>query len=181
MLWVTRLDPINVVADTAEYQLALSGAEIAGVDRAEFNGKRMDPVSESALDEDDSQANYSTWRTQSCDAPKRYFVTSDKKIRLVYIPDTALASGLVVWVYAIPLITATTVPAFLWENFKDMISDGAKGRLKAICDMPWSDMQAAANFLGSYEFQMTAAKQKKHQGFQRGKTRSFVRTRYHDF
>ena len=50
-----------------------------------------------------------------------------------------------------------------------------------LADMPWSDMQAAANYLGSYELQMTAAKQKKHQGFQRGKTRSFVRTRYHDF
>ena len=34
MLWVTKLDPINVVANTAEYQLSTSGAEIAGVDRA---------------------------------------------------------------------------------------------------------------------------------------------------
>jgi hypothetical protein len=73
------------------------------------------------------------------------------------------------------------VPAFLWENFKDMITDGAKGRLKAISDMPWSDMELAGAFLGSYEAQMTTAKQKKYQGFQRVKTRALVRTRYHDF
>ena len=181
MLWVTQLDPINVVANTAEYQLATSEAEIAGVDRAQFNSKTIHPTSETALDEDDSQADYNTWRAKTIDIPDRYYVTYDKKIRLVYTPDADLNSGLDVWVYVIPLISATTVPAFLWENFKDMIADGAKGRLKAISDMPWSDMQAAANFLSSYEYQMTAAKQKKHQGFQRGKTRSFVRTRYHDF
>ena len=181
MLWTAKLDSINVVANTAEYQLATSGAEIAGVDRAQFNGKTIYPTSETALDEDDSQDNYTTWRAKTTDQPERYYVTFDKKIRLVYTPDAALNSGLDVWVYVIPLISATTVPAFLWENFKDMISDGAKGRLKSIVDMPWTDMQAAANFFNSYEFQMTAAKQKKHQGFQRGKTRSFVRTRYHDF
>jgi hypothetical protein len=47
--------------------------------------------------------------------------------------------------------------------------------------MPWSDMDLAGAFLGSYEAQMTKAKQKKYQGFQRVKTRALVRTRYHDF
>ena len=181
MLWVSKLDPIDVVADEAEYQLAASGAEIAGVDRAKFNGKTIYPVSETALDEDESQDDKTFWRDKTTDIPERYFVTFEKKLRLVYIPDANLTSGLEVWVYTIPLISATAVPAFLWENFKDMITDGAKGRLKAISDMPWSDMELAGAFLGSYEAQMTTAKQKKYQGFQRVKTRAIVRTRYHDF
>ena len=181
MLWVSKLDPIDVVADEAEYQLATSGAEIAGVDRAKFNGKTIYPVSETALDEDESQDDKTSWRDKTTDIPERYFVTFEKKLRLVYIPDANLPSGLEVWVYTIPLISATAVPTFLWENFKDMITDGAKGRLKAISDMPWSDMELAGAFLGSYEAQMTKAKQKKYQGFQRVKTRAIVRTRYHDF
>jgi hypothetical protein len=181
MLWVSKLDPIDVVADEAEYQLAANGAEIAGVDRAKFNGKTIYPVSETALDEDESQDYKTSWRDKTTDIPERYFVTFEKKLRLVYMPDANLTSGLEVWVYTIPLISATAVPSFLWENFKDMITDGAKGRLKAISDMPWSDMELAGAFLGSYEAQMTKAKQKKYQGFQRVKTRAIVRTRYHDF
>jgi hypothetical protein len=181
MLWTAELTPISVVADQAEYPLAASGADISGVDRATHDGKTIHATSETALDQDDTQEDRFTWRTQTADKPERYYGTFDKKIRLVYIPNTDLASGLKVWVNIVPLINATVVPAFLWENFKDMIAEGAKGRLKAIADMPWTDLQLAATFLGSYEFQMIAAKQKKFSGFQRVKTRAIVRTRYHDF
>lgn len=183
MLWTVKLDPIDAVANEPEYELATSGAEIAGVDRATFGGKKIDPVSETALDQEDTEEGYNAtpWREKTVAVPERYFVTFDKKIRLVYTPDGDLTGGLQVWVNLIPLIDAATVPGFLWENFKDMISDGAKGRLKAISDMPWTDMNLASVFLSSYEAQMTEAKQKKHKGFQRAKTRSFVRTRYYDF
>lgn len=181
MLWVEELDPIDVVADTAKYQLTTTGAEIFGADRAKFNGKTIDPTSETALDEDESQEERETWRDKTVAIPERFFVTIEKKIRLVYTPDAALTDGLVVWVNLIPLITAVTVPLFIWENFKDMIADGAKGRLKAIQDMPWSDMNMAVTWLQSFEAQMVKAQEKKHSGFQRVKTRAIVRTRYHDF
>ena len=129
MLWTKELAAIDVVAAQAEYQLTTTGAGIMGVDRAAFNGKTIHPTSETALDEDESQAgNYNEWRTKTQDAPERYFVTIEKKIRLVYIPTTALTAGLKVWAILAPLITAITVPEFLWDNFKDMVSDGARGR-----------------------------------------------------
>lgn len=181
MLWVQELDPIDVVADVAEYQLSLTTADIAGADRATFNGKKIDPVSETALDEDLTQEEPDTWRDKTVDVPERFFVTVDKKIRLVYTPNAALSGGLKVWVYIMPLITAIEVPAFIWENFKDMIADGARGRLKSILDMPWTDLNAASGYLNSFEAQMPAAREKKHKGFQRAPLRSYVRTRYHDF
>jgi hypothetical protein len=182
MLWTCELTPIDVVANAAEYPLAAgAGEEVAGVDRAQFNGKTIYPTSETALDEDETQDDRTAWRYKTTDIPQRFFVTFDKQIRLVYTPNADLTGGLKVWAYLIPAIDAVTVQSFLWENFKDMITDGAKGRLKAISDMPWSDMELAGAFLGSYEAQMTKAKQKKYQGFQRVKTRAIVRTRYHDF
>lgn len=181
MLWTAALDPIDVVENEPEYQLATTGADIVGADRAKFNGKTIYPTSETALDEDDTQEDQTTWRDKTTDIPERYFVTFDKKIRLVYTPDADLSSGLEVWVILSPEITAVTVPGFLWENFKDMIADGARGRLKSIPDQPWTNLETAAGFLQSYEFQMIKAQQKKYTGFQRHKTRAIVRTRYHDF
>ncbi len=181
MLWTHPLTPMDVVADQSEYQMLAANAEISGIDRAKFDGKTIFPTSETALDEDDTQEEYTTWRDKTTDIPDRYFGTFEKKIRLVYTPDADLTDGLEVWANLIPLETATEVPAFLWENFKDMIADGAKGRLKAIVDMPWTDINLAGTFLQSFEAQMMAAKQKKYSGFQRVKTRAIVRTRYHDF
>jgi hypothetical protein len=181
MLWTYELPAIDVVANEPEYDLVTTGAEIVGADRAKFDGKTINPVAETALDEDDTQTDMNSWRTQTTDIPERFFITFEKKIRLVYIPDADLAGGLVAWAILQPLITATDVPAFLWENFKDMIMDGAKYRLLSIQDMPWTDMKLAVGFGQSYEFQMTKAKQKKFTGFQRFKTRDIVRTHYHDF
>ena len=182
MLWTEELPAINVVADIALYQLTLATADIVGIDRASYDGKTIHPTSETALDEDESQADdYNEWRTKTTDIPERYYGTFDKRIRLVYMPNAALTSGLVVWVHVVPLITDIVVPDFLWENFKDMVADGARGRLKSILDMPWTDLDQASAYLGSFEAQMYDAKQKKHQGFQRKNLRSFVRTRYHDF
>lgn len=181
MLWTAPLDPIDVIADEPEYQMATTGADIVGADRAKFDGKTIHPTSETALDEDETQEDQNTWRDKTTDIPERYYVTFDKKVRLVYTPNSALSSGLEVWAILSPLITSITVPNFLWENFKDMISDGAKGRLSAIAGMPWTDLKLASTFLQSFESQMMGAKQKKFTGFQRHKTRAIVRTRYHDF
>jgi hypothetical protein len=182
MLWTSQLTPIDIVMNQAEYQLAVEGAGISGADRAAYNDKTIFPASETALDRDDTQAGGNTeWRTKTTDIPERYFVTIEKKIRLVYIPNADLSGGLKVWAILVPEITAIVVPSFLWDNFKDMVSDGARGRLKSMLDMPWTDLKTAGEFLASYEMQMVDAKQKKHKGFQRVKTRAFVRTRYHDF
>lgn len=182
MLWTEELPSIDVVANEPEYALVTTGAEVVGADRVTFDGKTIDPTSETALDKDDTQSvNEAEWRNQTTDIPTKYFVTIEKKIRLVYIPDADLAGGLVAWPILQPLITAIEVPAFLWENFKDMIADGAKSRLLSLAGMPWADLQLASGFGSSYEYQMYSAKQKKFTGFQRVKTRQLLRTHYHDF
>lgn len=179
MLWTQQLNPIDVVADQAEYDLPIAGADISGVDRAEFDGNELNPVSETALDEDTREVE--AWRPRTIAIPERYYVTEDYKIRLVYIPDADLSAGLDVWAFIMPLSDATEVPLFLYNEFKDLISMGTIGKLKMRPDMPWTDLQAGAGFLDVYERQMIPAMQKKFTGFQRVKTRDIVRTRYHDF
>jgi hypothetical protein len=179
MLWTSELNPIDVVADQAEYSLPIAGADICGVDRAEFNGVNINPTSETALDEDTREVE--EWRPRTIAIPERYFVNEKYEIRLVYIPDAALSAGLAVWAYLMPVPEATEVPLFLYNEFKDLVTLGTLGKLKMRPDMPWSDLQAGAGFMDVYEAKMPMAKQKKFTGFQRVKTRDIVRTRYHDF
>ncbi len=179
MLWTQQLAAIDVVAGQAEYPLTVSGADLVGVDRAQFDGKQMDPVSETALDEDTREPEY--WRTRPIDVPKRYYVDAQYNIRLVYTPNASKTDALVVWAIVMPPQDAVEVPDFLYNEFKETITTGAKGRLLLRPNMPWSDTQLGAGFMNTYEQMLLVAQQKKFTGFQRVKTRDIVRTRYHDF
>lgn len=181
MLWTEDLTAIDVVEDQPEYQMTHATAEIVGADRVTYDDKIIDAVAEAALDRDSTIDGFAEWRTKTTDTPTRYFVTIDKKVRLVYIPDADLTSGLLVRAILQPLITATSIPDFIWENFKDMVADGAKMRILSMVSMPWTDLALAGAFSQNYELLMVAARQKKFTGFQRVKTRDILRTRYYDF
>lgn len=182
-LWTYDLDPISIVAGTAEYSLAASGADIAGGNRATIvgNADPLEAVSEEALDEDTRETE--AWRTRTSDLAgiTRFFVTAEYKIRLVYIPDADLASGLNVNAYLMPLETATEVPIFLYNEYKETIAMGAKARLKLRLDMPWTDVQVGAGYMDIFEQGIFFGRQKKFTGFMKTKTRDIVRTHYHDF
>ena len=65
MLLVKQCDSIDVVADQAEYKFRVRGYEALGADRAEYNGEKLTPTSETALDEDEREPEQ--WRTQTVD------------------------------------------------------------------------------------------------------------------
>jgi hypothetical protein len=183
-LWTQDLPAISIVADQSEYPLTTTGADIVGGNRATIvgNADPLSPVSEEALDEDEREAEF--WRTKtagSLSEVTRYFVTSNYDIRLVYIPGEALADGLNVNVAVMPLEGATSVPLFLYNEFKEVIANGAKARLKLRVDMPWTDLNLGAGLYDLFEQGIFAGRQKKFTGFQKVKTRDIVRTHYHDF
>lgn len=182
-LWNQDLTAISIVADQAEYPLTLTGADIVSGNRATIvgNADPLSPVSEEALDADERETEY--WRTRTGGQAEitRFYVTSDYNIRLVYIPDFALASGLNVNVHTMPLETATSVPLFLYNEYKEVIANGAKARLKLRLDMPWTDLALGAGLYDLFEQGVFLGRQKKYTGFQHTKTRDIVRTHYQDF
>lgn len=178
-LWEADHLPIDVVAAEPNYPLAISGVDLVGAERVEYDGNPLDAVSAQALDADEREREY--WRTKTTEIPTRYFVDEQYRVRLVYIPNNALVSGLTVVCSVQPLEGATTVPIFLYNEYKDAIALGTKGRLKMISDMPWSDLKAGAGFADVYESLLIKGKQKKYTGFMHTKTRDIVRTHYHDF
>ena len=134
------------------------------------NPDPLSPVSEEALDEDDRETEF--WRTKTAGSLSqidRYYVTSNYDIRLVYIPGTALTDGLNVNVATMPLETATAVPLFLYNEYKEVIANGAKARLKLRLDMPWTDLNLGAGLYDLFEQGVFTGRQKKFTGFQKVK------------
>jgi hypothetical protein len=182
-LWRQTLAAISIVADQAEYPLTISGSDIVSGERVTIDGNadQLAPVSEQSLDYDTRETE--DWRTKTgaISECKRYFVDENYACRLVYIPDAALADGLHIAVNVMPLETATVVPLFLYNEYKETIANGAKAKLKLRLDMPWTDIKLGAAFGGMFEDGIFKGKQKKFTGFQHSRTRDIVRTHYHDF
>jgi len=134
-LWHEQLTAIDIVSGTEEYTLSSSNGDVASIRRAEVSESAINPTSEIKLDRESD-----TWRTQAGSASE-YFMGEDRNIRLVYIPETAVTGGLVVWANLMPAKTATAVQDFLYNDHFETISIGARARLLAAKDTPWFDLK----------------------------------------
>jgi hypothetical protein len=145
-IWSEALTAINVVAGTAAYSLASTAGEVVAVERAEISGEAIWPTAASKLDQESS-----TWRTDTTSESGDYYVNEDRQIVLVTTPDTAITGGLAVWAWLKPLLTATDVKDWLWNDHQDLVAIGARGRLMMLEGCPWSDMQKGAALLQLFE------------------------------
>lgn len=160
----------SIYVGAASYALSSSNGDIVGVDHARYYHTPIDAKSESWLDKYDYY-----WRTTMTEYPRWYFVNQDRYIQLVYCPDTALTGGFEVWVNLKPAWDATTVEDWLYDDFLDVIADGARWRLLKIPNKPWSDKDEAELAMTDYMRERNAAIMIKHQGLT--KAESMVRFR----
>jgi len=136
-LWdENELTAIDIVEDTATYALTSASGDIVCVDYVEVDGVPIHPVSVDELNK-----RGVLWRDLDASRSSRYIVGMDDNITLVYTPNEDVDAGLSVWVSLKPLEAATTVEDFLWNQFKDIISDGVRAALLGIKNRPWSDLQ----------------------------------------
>lgn len=142
-LWYERLADITIVAGTESYPLTSTSGDIASARRVEVNGIAIDPADERTLDRE-----HAKWRTQQGEV-WAYYIGQDRTLHLVYTP--ANAGTLSVWVNLMPALTATTVQGFLFNDHRDVITLGAKARLLAHPNRPWSNPSAAEVYRQQYE------------------------------
>jgi hypothetical protein len=170
-LWYEQLTAIDIVADTAAYALSSSNGDVASVKRAEVGDLAIDPIREDVLDRD-----YTNWRTTTGN-PFAYFVDVSRNINLVYTPATASTGGLDVWVNLMPTLTATTVEDFLYDDHRDIITLGARARLMAHEDRPWSNAQKAEAYRLQYEAQRDDVRRQSGKMLTPAVTRQTLRSR----
>lgn len=138
-----ELDAINIEADTHTYAITSSAGDIVCVDYAEVDGVPIRPTS---LDELNRTGRYHPrgnrlWRQYDTTRSTMYITGMTDNIRLVFTPSEAITGGLVVWVCLKPSEGSATVEDFLWNEFKDVITEGVIARLLGIKNRPWSDLQ----------------------------------------
>lgn len=151
LLWTYALARINVAAEIQDYTLTIPAEQygrIISIDDVKFkeNGadddqfRSLDVISENQED----LHNYGSWKYAEGESPSKYWADiQNKQIHLLPIPQTASAEGLLVRVNLKPVLNATTVPDFLYNDYRETIGYGALGRLFQLKTMPWFDFGAA--------------------------------------
>ena len=159
------LTAIDVVAATADYDLASADGDIVGVDTAFYDEVEMNPSSPEDGD------LVSTWRTETEAKPQRYMVNQTDSIKLVYTPSASLTGGLVVYASLKPLETATTVPDFIWGTYKKVIRNGVRWLLFDLPGFVWSNPELAERYKLRYRSARDAAASKRIIGRTKGDIR----------
>jgi len=169
LLWVKQLDAINIVAGTATYTLtapAAAQASVVNIDRAEFEGSPMGPESMDVLDR-----STEAWRQQTGPASYSYMVDAEKVLRLRYIPTENKTGALVIWAALKPLLTATILPDFLYDEWYECILNTAIAALFGMPRQVFTNIQEAEYFGMLANAERSRAKAQKTVGKTKLKTR----------
>jgi hypothetical protein len=180
-LWVYTLPYVDIVALTADYELHIpdgsSGdggidlnAELIGIPengvRYRENGEAtnrfnfLDLTSETDMDEVSS-----IWKYETDTVPSKYWMDNvDKKLHVYPIPTVLSTDGLEVHVELEPDKTCTTVPDFLYRDYREEIKLGALAELFGATSMPWYDKGLADENEARFKNACSNLKSKKFTG-----------------
>lgn len=133
--WKQELDPIPLVSGTRDYDLMPDNnqAQVFLVERVECPG--MPPL----VVLDSTQNRSVDWLTAT-GQPQRVRVSEDMQTLQLYpLPSGEALAALHVTVRLIPKLTATLLPDSILERHIEALAQGAKARLMAMSNRPWSD------------------------------------------
>ena len=170
-IYTGDLAAISSVANQAAYTLVPSvGTEVVAIKTLSYDGSRLQPTSENELD-----GLYATsdWRVRT-GTPLYFYQTADTgMVSLFPAPEAAVVGAIRINAALRPAATATTVPDFLYTDWKDAIAAGAKFRLFMMSSSAWGDTTKAAIFSQQFQQEVNRAKALIAKGF--GNRRMFVR------
>jgi hypothetical protein len=90
-----------------------------------------------------------SWRTHG--AEPTYFLPDTETIQLSWRPVEAVTDGLRIKAVLQPTQSAATVPDFLYNDWQNVIRDGALGELYAMVNEPWGDIRMAGLYEGRFQ------------------------------
>lgn len=144
-IWRKNLDPLDIAVGEGEYLLDIpSDAEVITLRWATHNGVTITPTSEDELDTDWNNTRSENWRVKTGD-PTGIFMLDPYTARVVPLPVTALASGLLVGVSLKPAEDSYEGPQLLYTHWKEAIAYGAKWKLLSMKTRPWFDSNSASS------------------------------------
>lgn len=83
---------------------------------------------------------------------------------------TLAVNGLHVWVAIQPTLTATTIEDFIYQDYLEVIADGARAKLFSMVNQPWANGEYANYFGQRYKAYRNKAANKKRTGLTKAST-----------
>jgi hypothetical protein len=145
--------PITTVNNIPDYTLEPpTGYRVISVDRAKFNGAKLTATNEAEMDR-----LVPGWADDSGD-PTHYLLDGLSTIVLYRKPNKMTINGLVVRQVLMVTDSATEIDDDFYDLYHDAITAGAKARLMAIPNKPWTDLALSAAFRDQFEQEMATAR-----------------------
>lgn len=161
----TEVTPIDIVADTATYDLSspIDETEVFMVKAVWYDDVPLDIAPADVLDR-----YFTYWPSVTDTQPSCYTHSRPDQITLYPTPDTALVGGLRVKVVLRPTLIATGLASWVFTRYLRAISMGVKGRLMEMQGKPWTNLQIAAANLSEYRSAKAVARGEVSRSFTRG-------------
>lgn len=144
---VVDLDPIDVVANTALYDLyAPSGdTTVSQVILAWYNNAPLKYIPVSQL-----RRTGTYWPNDTASAPAGYTQMDPTSVTLYPNPTTALAAGLNLMVSLKPSRTSSTLEDWIGDKYYFDIANGIKAKVMAMPGQVWTSKEGAEFYTGMY-------------------------------
>jgi hypothetical protein len=157
-------DEFDVSASDAEAISTPYGSVLLDIEKVSFDGEPLEPKTVAWLDE-----HMNGWRTGAVAGQPKYLTQLElNTIRLV--PGQAGTVNISVWLK--PSQDCMDLPAFLSDQFREVIAHGALGRILMMPSQPFTNGDLGAGFLASFESKLTQLSGKGITGQQRARVRT---------
>ena len=156
LLWTATLDRVTVEEDTADYTLTVPEALYAEIVKTESVKYKQDgedddqfinllPMSETQMDMDTFVSG--SWKFWTAPTPTNHWMDiENKQLHLFRIPEDESSEGLLIQLSLKPNATTTTLPDFLYRDWRQAIGYGALGDLFQRKATPWFDQDAGLSY-----------------------------------
>jgi len=152
-IWVVDHDPVAAIAEESVYQFEPpNGAVVCGVSTVRFDGVDIDPTTQLDL-----RSKYSDWPSMT-GTPRRYLQENTEELILFPKPAAALADALTMKVALKPTRKATGIEGWIVEKFSEELAHGAKAKLFAMQQKPWTSAELSGYHAGKFESAIDVAK-----------------------
>jgi hypothetical protein len=166
-IWTVEHAAIDVVTDQGSYAFAPpAGTVVAEVLQVWYAGKRIDPY-----DVDVSNNIYTSWMTEK-GQPTKYTQLDERNLRLIPIPQETVTGAVTLLVTLKPSKTSTTVDDRIYEQYDNIIANGALAYLLTMPKTPgrdWPDTKLGAMNASQFQEGIDKAKSKASRGYVRSR------------
>jgi len=157
----------DIVAGSDDYTITpLSGTEVVRVISLVYLDIELTRKTEEELDIIDPG-----WRTADPGVATYYSQPKPYRIRLNRVPAETTVAGFLPRIASKPALDATTVDDLFWDDWQDVIKQGALTELKEIPNKQWSDFKMSVWHGKRFNFGIQKAKAEAQKNFMKKTTR----------